>query len=230
MHDLKAHLAEVSKAVLPITAVVLLLQIFLVSMPWVDVARFGIGALMVLAGLLFFLQGVKIGLLPMGEAVGSELPKRGSMVFLLAFAFALGFAVTVAEPDVRVLAHQVDFVSAGMVGKNLLIASVALGVALFVALAMLRIVLGVPIAWLLGGGYLLILALSFVTPPTFVPIAFDAGGVTTGPVTVPFILALGLGTVSVLGRRSTFSDGFGLVGLASVGPIISVMLLGLLYG
>jgi len=90
MHDLKAHLAEVSKAVLPITAVVLLLQIFLVSMPWVDVARFGIGALMVLAGLLFFLQGVKIGLLPMGEAVGSELPKRGSMVFLLAFAFALG--------------------------------------------------------------------------------------------------------------------------------------------
>lgn len=229
-HDLKKHFAEVAKAVLPITVVVLLLQVFFVSMPWSQFLRFVIGAVMILFGLVFFLQGVKIGLLPMGEAVGAELPKRGSMFFLLFFAFVLGFAVTVAEPDVRVLAHQVDYVSDGMVSKNLLIFSVALGVGVFVVLAMLRMVLRVPIAWLLGAGYLVILILSFITPPTFVPIAFDAGGVTTGPVTVPFILALGLGTVAVMGGRTSFADGFGLVGLASIGPVISVMLLGLLYG
>jgi hypothetical protein len=229
-HDLMDNLTESVLAVLPITLVVLLMQIFLLSMPWVSVARFLIGAVMVLAGLFLFLQGVKIGLLPMGEAVGAELPKHGSLLFLLFFAFILGFAVTVAEPDVRVLAHQVDYISEGLIGRNLLIFTVALGVASFVALAMLRIVLAIPIAWLLAGGYLLILALSFVTPPSFVPIAFDAGGVTTGPVTVPFILALGLGTVAVMGGRSSFSDGFGLVGLASIGPVIGVMLLGLIYG
>ena len=224
------NLKEVTLAVLPIAIVVVLLQIFLVTMPWLIFARFLIGVLMVLAGLLLFLQGVKIGLLPMGEAVGSELPKHGSLFFLVFFAFLLGFAVTVAEPDVRVLANQVGIVSDGEIGSNILILTVALGVAVFVAMAMLRIVLKTPITWLLAGGYLLILLLSFITPPAFVPIAFDAGGVTTGPVTVPFILALGLGTVSVMGGRSSFADGFGLVGLASIGPVIGVMILGMIYG
>ncbi len=228
--DFKENLKEVVLAVLPISLVVILLQVFLVHLPWDLFARFIIGAAMVLVGLLLFLQGVKIGLLPMGEAVGSELPKHGSMIFMLFFAFILGFVVTVAEPDVRVLAHQVDIVSDGMVTSNLLIITVAIGVAFFVALAMLRIVLRVPIAWLYGVSYLLIIVLSFITPASFVPIAFDAGGVTTGPVTVPFILALGLGTVAVMGGRSSFSDGFGLVGLASIGPVIGVMILGMIYG
>lgn len=228
--DFKENLKEVVLAVLPITLVVILLQVFLVSLPWEEFARFLIGAGMVLAGLLLFLQGVKVGLLPMGEAVGSELPKHGSMFFLLFFAFVLGFAVTVAEPDVRVLAHQVDYVSEGMIGSNLLILTVAVGVAFFVSMAMLRIVLRVPIAWLYGVSYLVIIVLSYLAPASFVPIAFDSGGVTTGPVTVPFILALGLGTVAVMGGRSSISDGFGLVGLASIGPVIGVMVLGLIYG
>ncbi len=228
--DFKENFKEVVLAVLPISVVVILLQVFLVHLPWDVFARFLIGAAMVLAGLLLFLQGVKVGLLPMGEAVGSELPKHGSMFFMLFFAFILGFVVTVAEPDVRVLAHQVDIVSDGMITSNLLIITVAIGVAFFVALAMLRIVLRVPIAWLYGVSYLLIIVLSFITPASFVPIAFDAGGVTTGPVTVPFILALGLGAVAVMGGRSSFSDGFGLVGLASIGPVIGVMILGMIYG
>ncbi|WP_031385578.1 DUF1538 domain-containing protein [Desulfonatronum thiodismutans] len=228
--DFKENLKEVVLAVLPISVVVILLQVFLVHLPWEVFARFLIGAAMVLAGLLLFLQGVKVGLLPMGEAVGSELPKHGSMIFMLFFAFILGFVVTVAEPDVRVLAHQVDIVSDGMITSNLLIITVAIGVAFFVALAMLRIVLRVPIAWLYGVSYLLIIVLSFIAPASFVPIAFDAGGVTTGPVTVPFILALGLGAVAVMGGRSSFSDGFGLVGLASIGPVIGVMILGMIYG
>ncbi len=227
--NFKEGLTEVVQAVLPITGVVILLQVLLISMPWEEFARFLFGVLLVMAGLLFFLQGVKIGLLPMGEAIGAELPKRGSMVFLLFFAYILGFTVTMAEPDVWVLASYVDTVSEGMVSRYILVLFVAIGVSIFVTLAMLRIVLNIPIAYIFAGGYALILILSYFTPADFVPISFDAGGVTTGPVTVPFILALGLGVTAVLGGRSSFSDGFGLIGLASIGPVLSVMILGMLY-
>lgn len=228
-NDLKEGLIEVVQAVLPITGVVILLQIFLITMPWEEFARFLIGVLFVMSGLLFFLQGVKIGLLPMGEAIGAELPKHGSLLFLLFFAFILGFTVTMAEPDVWVLAGYVDSVSEGMVSSYILVIFVALGVSIFVTLAMLRIVFNVPIAYIFAGGYTLILVLSYFTPADFVPISFDAGGVTTGPVTVPFILALGLGVTAVLGGRSSFNDGFGLIGLASIGPVLSVMILGIIY-
>lgn len=226
---MRAVIQEVIQAILPIVIVVFLIQVLFADLPWVLFLRFLIGASMVMLGLIFFLQGVKIGLLPMGEAVGGELPKRGSLAFLLIMAFILGFVVTLAEPDVRVLAFQVEQVSPD-VSRQVLILAVALGVAAFVTLAMLRIVLRIPIIHLLTAGYLLILVLSFFTPPAFVPISFDSGGVTTGPVTVPFILALGLGTTAVLGGRSSLSDGFGLVGLASIGPVIGVMLLGIFYG
>lgn len=225
----KEGIVEVVKAVVPITVVVILLQVFLISMPWIIFSRFLIGVVMVISGMFLFLQGVKIGLLPMGEAIGAELPKRGSMLFLLFFAFVLGFMVTLAEPDVWVLVGYVDSVSEGLVNRYILVASVALGVGIFVTLAMLRIVLNVPIAYLLAGGYILILVLSFFTPADFVPISFDAGGVTTGPVTVPFILALGLGVTAVLGGRSSIHDGFGLIGLASIGPVLGVMVLGIIY-
>lgn len=229
MNGLKKELLEIMQAVLPIAGVVILLQLFLVAMPWTEFARFGFGVILVMVGLLLFLQGVKIGLLPMGEAIGAELPKRGSLIFLLLFAFILGFAVTLAEPDVWVLSGYVDTASQGMVSKYILVLFVSIGVALFVSLAMLRIILNIPIAYILAAGYCLILILSFFTPPDFVPVSFDAGGVTTGPVTVPFILALGLGVTAVLGGRSSYSDGFGLIGLASIGPVLSVMILGIIY-
>lgn len=227
--DLKHNLWEVLAAIAPITGVVVLLQVSFIHMPMVTFARFLIGGVLVMIGLFLFHQGVRIGLLPMGEMIGNELPKRAGLPLILLTAFLLGFVVTVAEPDVRVLAHQVDVVSEGQIGKTHLILTVAFGIGLFVALAVLRIILGIPIAYVLGGGYLLVLILSLFTPPDFVPIAFDAGGVTTGPVTVPFILALGIGTASVLGGRSSLADGFGLVGLASIGPVIGVMLLGIVY-
>lgn len=225
----KENLVEVVLAIAPITLLVVILQVTVIHMSAVLFARFLIGAVLVALGLFFFLYGVKIGLLPMGEMIGAELPKRAGLPLILATAFLLGFLVTVAEPDVRVLAHQVDLVSEGQIGKNLLIFTVALGIGIFVCMAILRIMLGVPIAYLLAAGYLAVLALSFFTPPDFVPIAFDAGGVTTGPITVPFILALGIGTASVLGGRSAIADAFGLVGLASIGPVLGVMLLGVIY-
>jgi hypothetical protein len=226
---LQENLHEVLFAIVPITLVVVLLQVSIIHLPMALFARFLIGALLVMIGLLLFLRGVKLGLLPMGEIIGAELPKRAPLPLILLAAFLLGFVVTIAEPDVRVLAHQIDIVSEGEIGENLLILTVALGIGIFVSLAVLRIFLGIPIAYLLATGYLAVLVLSFLTPPDFVPIAFDAGGVTTGPVTVPFILALGIGTASVLGGRSSIGDGFGLVGLASIGPVLGVMLLGVIY-
>ncbi len=188
---------------------------------------FLLSALMVMIGMTLFLLGVKIGILPMGQAVGSELPKRPGLVWVISLAFLIGFAVTVAEPDVSALSQQVDTVSGNGISHLLLVAVIAIGVGFFVAAAILRILLGFPVKYLLAAGYLVVLVLSFFTPPQFVPVAFDAGGVTTGPVTVPVILALGIGFTSVLSGRSPITDGFGLIGLASIGPILGVMIMGI---
>ncbi len=227
--EIKKLLFEVLMAVMPITVLVILIQFTLISLPVIIIARFLVGALMVMAGLLLFLHGVKIGLLPIGQAIGAELPQRVSFGFLIILSLVLGLVVTVAEPDVRVLAYQVDQVSGGDIGKGILIFAVALGVGISVSLAMLRIMLGIRIAYVLAAGYLAVLILSLFVPSHFVPVAFDAGGVTTGPVTVPFILALGIGVVSVLGGKTAIGDGFGIVGIASIGPIISVMILGIIF-
>lgn len=230
LNDLKEILLEVIQAIGPLVIVVALILFFLPVRPGDLFIKFIFGAILVSSGLFLFLVGVRIGLLPIGEMIGAELVSKGSLVFLLISSFIFGFVITIAEPDVRVLAYQVDLASGGTIGNNLLILAVAIGVGLFVALAILRILLGVPIAYLLSAGYLGIIVLSFFTPPGFVAISFDAGGVTTGPMAVPFILALGVGATSVLGGKSKVSEAFGLIGLASIGPVISVMLLGVFYG
>lgn len=230
MHrELRKIISEVIQAVLPVITLVVILKLTLIPLSMMMLIRFLIGAILVAAGLMFFLKGVRSGLLPIGEAIGAELPKKTSVIYLLFFAFILGFAITVAEPDVRVLAYHVDFVSQGEINKTIMIFVVSLSVGISVSLAMLRIVLNIPIAYIFAGGYFIVLILSFFTPSNFFPVAFDAGGVTTGPVTVPFILALGLGIASVLGGKSLLSDGFGIVGIASIGPIIGLMILGIIF-
>jgi hypothetical protein len=218
---------EVATAILPLVLAVVILQFTIVRMPSQLFLQFIIGAIMVIAGMILFLLGVDIGILPMGKALGAELPRRGSLALVIVVAFLIGFAATIAEPDVIVLTNQVDTVSGGTISQNLLVFIIAIGVAFFVAMAMLRILLGFPIAWLMAAGYLIIIILSFFTPPAFVPVAFDSGGVTTGPMTVPIILALGLGFSSVLAGKSALSDGFGLIVLASIGPVIGVMVMGM---
>jgi hypothetical protein len=230
MQRIQDAVREVVYAVLPITAVVLVLQFTLIWLPLEVFFQFLVGVVLVSAGLILFLFGVHHGMLPVGEYIGAALPKTGKLWLVVVFGILLGFVVTIAEPDVRVLATQVDFVSGGAVSKNLLIFAVALGVAIFVGLAMLRMIMGIPIIYILVVGYGLIFALAAFTPPHFVPISFDAGGVTTGPMTVPFILALGVGVASVLGGKSASRDGFGLVALASIGPVLAVLLLGVFFG
>ncbi|MBM3120481.1 MAG: DUF1538 domain-containing protein [Chloroflexi bacterium] len=230
MKEIRQTVLEVIQAVLPITLTVVVLQLFIIRMPANLVFQLLIGAGMAIVGMVFFLLGVKIGLLPMGEAIGAELPKRGSLLYVIAIVFLVGFAVTVAEPDVIVLTNQIDVVSQGSISGSLLIYVIAIGIGFFVAMAIVRIIFGFPITYLLAAGYVTVLVLSFFTPANFVPVAFDAGGVTTGPMAVPIILALGIGFSSVLAGKSALSDGFGLIGLASIGPVIGVMLMGVILG
>ncbi|HHW98207.1 MAG TPA: DUF1538 domain-containing protein [Firmicutes bacterium] len=211
------------------TLVIVLLQVLVVRLPALEFLQFLIGVAFVLCGMFLFLLGSETGLLLLGRLLGNEIPSTSLPLYLIS-AFTLGAIVTVAEPDVRVLASQFAELSQGAVSKSALIGFVAIGVGFFVALAMYRIVRGTSIRRVLTIGYLIMLAVSFFTPPQFLPLAFDSGGVTTGPMTVPFILSLGAGTSAVLQGRSVLADGFGLIGLASLGPIIAVMLLGVLLG
>jgi len=229
MQELRDELTEVLQAVIPIVLVIILLEIFVLQASPADLLHFLLGSGMVVLGIAFFLFGVKSGILPMGEAIGSELPARGSITLIIIAVFFFGFFATVAEPDVRVLTDMVDTVSGGGIAQGPLIVVIGVSVGFFAAVGVLRIVAGVPIGHLFAAGYGLVLLLALITPPEFLAVAFDAGGVTTGPLTVPVILALGAGVSRVLAGRSPITDGFGLIGLASIGPILGVMSMGVIF-
>lgn len=226
--NIKETASEVLFATLPVTLLVTVLQFTILKLPMDMFFRFIGGAVMLMLGLILFLIGAKLGFLPIGEMIGSTIVKKGKLWLILFFGFIVGFAVTIAEPDLQVLASQVDNVSNHAIGKNLLMASVALGVGIFVALAFVRMIFKIPIIYLLAGGYCLAFILSIFTPPEFRAVSFDSGGVTTGPMTVPFIIALGVGVANVVRGNRSSDDSFGLVSLASIGPILAVLLLGVI--
>ncbi|MEJ6951694.1 DUF1538 domain-containing protein [Natronospora cellulosivora (SeqCode)] len=230
MNEMKDVTIEVLQAVLPLTVVVFLLQIIILSSPLKEIIQLFIGLVFVISGLILFLVGIRIGLLPMGEYVGDRIPETGNLGLILFYAFLVGFLVTAAEPDVRVLSSQIDMVSDGAIADNILIYTVALGVGIFVALAMLKIFLAIPLKYLLIVSYIVVFSLAIFTPGSFLPISFDAGGVTTGPLTAPFVISLGVGASTVLSKGSQSKDNFGFVALASIGPVLAVMILGVIYG
>lgn len=225
---MKEKLVEVVQAVAPLMVIVTLLLVTLTEAPLAHLPRFFAGSVLVVAGMAILFIGLELGVMPMGRFIGASLPKRGSIALIVGVAFALGFATTVAEPDVLVLSQQVDEASGGRVDGDRVMYVIALGVAFFVALAMARIIYGFPLTWLLAAAYTTVILLSFVSPEQFVPLAYDAGSVTTGVLTTPVVIALAIGLSSVLAGRSPATDGFGLLGFASIGPIIAVMLLGIL--
>jgi hypothetical protein len=229
MEDIKDSIKESFLAILPVSVVVILLQVLLIGLPFEKFMLFLVGLVMVTFGLMFFLIGVNIGLLPVGEVIGKALPKSKKNWLIISAGLLLGIAVTVAEPDVRVLATQIEEVSEGGITSLILILSVGLGVGIFVGLAMVRTIYKISLPYLLIPGYLLVFILAYLTPETFLPISFDAGGVTTGPLAVPFILALGVGVASIMRENDSSGEGFGLVALASIGPILAVLLLGVIY-
>lgn len=221
---------ETLSSVLPIMGIVLLLGVTIAPLGWSLLGRFLVGGVLVIAGLTIFLLGIDIGVIPIGERSGAALAAKRNLPLLLFAAFAIGFIVTVAEPDVQVLADQVKGI-APSVNKWALIFMIAAGIGLFVSLGILRTILSLPLNVLLVVSYALVFLLAFFTPGTFQGVAFDSGGATTGPMTVPFIMALGVGVAAVRtksGSSSSSDDSFGLTGIASIGPIAAVCLYGII--
>lgn len=228
LSDLKKRLLDALETVAPLIGIVCLLQLTLVQAPLPLFLQFLAGSALVVIGMLLLFLGVDLGILPMGRFIGAALPEKGSVALIVAVGFALGFATTIAEPDVLVLAGQVNRASLGTVEGTGVLYVIATGVAIFVAIAMARIVYGISLRLLLTIAILVVMLLSFVTPREFVPLAYDAGSVTTGILTAPVVIAIAVGLSSVLAGRSAISDGFGLLGLASIGPIITIMIMGLI--
>jgi hypothetical protein len=208
--------------------VTIILQLTFVKAPASVFVQFLIGSVLAIAGITFFLLGIEVGILPAGKTVGSGLVERRSLWLIIAVAFLIGFSATIGEPDVLVLSKEADIVTRGTVPEGGLVCIIGIGLAFFVTMAVMRIIFGFRIVYLLTASYLIVILLSFFTPPEFVPLAFDSGSVTTGALAAPIILSLGIGLSSVLAGRSAISDGFGLLGLASIGPIIAVMITGMI--
>lgn len=219
-------LKEAATSVIPVMGVVLLLH-FTAAPLGDDLGRFLAGGLLLILGLAVFLLGAEVGVVPIGQSAGAALTSRRNLFLLLGAGFVIGFFITVAEPDVHVLAQQVSAADPA-ISRLLLVGMMAVGVGLFVTIALWRIVFQIPLKLLLLIFYGLVFACAAFVSPAFLGVAFDAGGATTGPMTVPFILALGVGVAAVRGHAGQ-NDSFGLIGLASIGPVLSILLLGLLH-
>jgi len=211
-------------SVLPITAIVLLLCFTVTPVSNNAMMAFLVGSLLLIVGMGLFSLGSEMSMIPLGEAVGKEITRSKKVWIIVAISFLIGVIITVAEPDLQVLASQVPAIE-----NNVIIWSVALGVGVFLVIALLRILLGIPLSYLLIGFYAVVFTLAMFVSPDFWSIAFDSGGVTTGPMTVPFIMALGVGVASIRSDENAAQDSFGLVALCSVGPILAVMVLALIY-
>lgn len=218
----------------PIVAVILFFQLVIIQQPLPNVGHLLLGIFFVLLGLTFFIHGLEQGLFPIGESMAHAFAKKGSVFWLLAFAFALGFGTTVAEPALIAVAAEAAAVAAdgGMIEAtelamddyaNGLRMTVAFSVGLAIVIGVFRIIKGWPIQWLIIGGYILVVVMTMFAPREIIGIAYDSGGVTTSTITVPLVTALGVGLASSIKGRNPMIDGFGLIALASLTPMIFVM-------
>ncbi len=232
MKKLLEKLREVGIAIIPLVAVVLILHFTVAHLEKEAVINFIIGTVMVVLGEVFFLSGVDNSIITMGEACGNSISRFKSVFLVLLFGFVFGLICTIAEPDVQVLGDQVNSVSNGLISRFSLVIIIALGVAIYTALALFRAVTKIKLRTLLLISYIIIFTLAVVSTVTghsdFLAISFDSGGVTTGPITVPFILALGIGAAATKSGNKS-DDSFGMVGLASAGPIMAMLILGMFF-
>ena len=222
--SLMEKLREALSAVLPIVTLVLVLSLLIAPIPSGIMLSFLMGTVMLIVGMMFFSVGAEVAMHPMGEAIGSQVTRTKNLPLILSLGFLLGVLITVSEPDLQVLAGQVQAIP-----NAVLILAVAVGVGAFLVLALVRILFRIPLRRLLFGFYALILALTFLAPAAFRSVAYDSGGVTTGPMTVPFIMAFGLGITAIRSDAGAEEDSFGLVALCSVGPILMVLILSMIF-
>lgn len=221
---------EVSLSVLPITVLVILLSITLVPIETDMLVRFLLGAIMVIFGLGIFLFGADLGITPIGSLMGERIAKSNKVSVVAVLGFILGFLITVAEPDLQILANQVSGASGGIISAQSILIVVSIGVGAMVSLGLLRILYEKPLNKTFTILYFIILILGLKVSEEFLAISVDASGATTGAMTTPFILALGLGVSQLKGGKKSDEDSFGLVGIASVGPILAVMMMSILAG
>lgn len=225
--QLLEKLKEALLSVLPVTLIVILLQFFF-PMPTYMLVTFILGAVLLIIGMCLFTLGAETAMMPTAERIGSHLVKSGSYWALIPIIFVIGTIITIAEPDLQVLANQFNTIN-----KWAIILIVSGGVGVSLVIAIMRVLKQVDLTQILLAMYVLVFALAgtaIVSNPGMVPVAFDSGGVTTGPITVPFLMALGIGFATVRGSKSAHDDSFGIVGLCSIGPIIAMLILGLSSG
>ncbi|MCL2026398.1 MAG: DUF1538 domain-containing protein [Leptospirales bacterium] len=219
---LKTKIMESFSSVLPITSIVLIASIFLVPMSSGTILMFLVGSALLIIGMGFFSLGADMTLIPLGEGIGIQLTRTSNIIIIIIVSFIMGFIITIAEPNLQVLAKQVPSIPS-------LTFTVAIGVSFFLTIAVLRIFFRISLSILLLVCYIIVFGVAFFVPNVFIPVAVDSGGVATGPLTVPLIMAIGLGIASVRSDKDSLDDSFGLVAICSIGPILSVLLLGLFY-
>lgn len=224
MKPLGEKIREALASVLPITGIVLLLSVTIAPLSAGTMVMFVFGALMLILGMGLFTVGVDMSMMPMGEGIGVEISKSKHLSMPLIICFTLGALITIAEPDLQLLARQVPSIP-----NNTLIFSVAAGVGLFLAISHLRTVFSIRLSHMLLIAYGVTFLLAMLIPDVFIPVSFDSGGVTTGPITVPFIMAMGIGLTSLRSDKNSQSDAFGLIALCSVGSVLAVLLLGVFF-
>ena len=220
----KEKIRESLLAILPITAIVLLLSFTIAPISTDLITVFLIGAILVIVGIGLFSMGAEMAMSVIGERIGAKIAKSKNILYIFLVIFVLGTIITIAEPDLKVLASQVSAIP-----ELITTLAVAIGVGLFLVIAFLRIVFNVKLSTLLFIFYGITFFLVQFVPKEFWAIAFDSGGVTTGPITVPFILALGIGATSIRENSNAENDSFGLVALCSIGPIITMLILGMVF-
>jgi len=236
LHKLRLAITDL----LPIVLVVAFFQLIVIRQPFPDLLEILLGSLFVVIGLMLFIEGLEMGLFPIGETMANALTRKGSLFWLLVFAFALGFSTTIAEPALIAVAREAARVSAvaGIIESGQismgnyalgLRLSVAVSVGLAILIGVLRILKGWPLYYLIIGGYVLVMLMTTIAPVEIIGLAYDAGGVTTSTITVPLVTALGVGLSSTIKGRSPLVDGFGLIAIASLLPIIFVMAYGLFW-
>ncbi len=222
--NLKEKIMEALASVVPITAIVILISMVFVPMPTGTLMMFLVGALLLIVGMGFFSLGADISMMPMGDGIGEKMSQSKRMWLVAIICFVIGVIITLAEPDLQVLANQVTAIP-----NMTLILTVAAGVGVFLVISFLRTILKIPLHFVLLTFYVALFVLAFFVPENFISVAFDSGGVTTGPITVPFIMALGIGLASLRGDSHSEEDSFGMIALCSIGPILAVLVLGICF-
>ncbi|WP_045216049.1 DUF1538 domain-containing protein [Desulfonatronovibrio magnus] len=224
--DFRHVLSEVLIAIGPLVGFFLFFQLVYLKMSREYVINLFKGVILAVAGLTLFLQGVHAGFMPVGTMMGEIMNSLDHLWILMPIGFLLGVVATVAEPAVRILCENVEKASSGAIAERFLLTILCIGVGLFIALGMAKIIYGIPIYYIIIPGYICALVLMKFCEQAFIAIAFDAGGVATGPMTVTFVMAIALGLAEAMEGRSAVQDGFGLIALVAMAPILSVMLVG----